>query len=190
MAAGARMNHGKRYACGWSLLFAFTVICSAHAQRATGNARSDPGIVPTQFGKDVDHDVEAVRAATASFKVLDNAVAAGYEREVARCITNPSVGGMGFHHRKLALRDGTLEVDKPEILLYARTPDGQYSLTGVEYIVPVAAWSRSEPPAIMGQTLIRDDSLGIWYLHAWIWQANPLGLFANWNPHVTCHAHG
>jgi hypothetical protein len=147
---------------------------------------SGAGIVPTAFGEAVDRDVTAVRAATESFKVLDNAVAAGYDRNVSQCVQDPSQGGMGFHHKNAALRDGNLEVDRPEILLYARTPDGEYKLTGVEYVVPISAWSRGEPPTIMGQSLKRSDSLGIWYLHVWIWEPNPSGLFADWNPRVKC----
>jgi hypothetical protein len=134
----------------------------------------------------VDRDVEAVRVATESFKVLDNAVAAGYERDVRHCIANPPQGGMGFHHKNPALRDAHLEVERPEILLYARTPDGRYKLTGVEYIVPMSAWSGVEPPTIMGQNLKRSESLGIWYLHVWVWEPNPSGLFADWNPRVSC----
>jgi hypothetical protein len=130
--------------------------------------------------------VTAVRAATEAFKMLDNAVAAGYEREVPQCVQDLPQGGMGFHHKNFALRDANLEVDKPEILLYERTPDGRYKLTGVEYIVPISAWSRTEPPTIMGQNLKRADSLGVWYLHVWIWEPNPSGLFADWNPLVKC----
>jgi hypothetical protein len=143
-------------------------------------------ILPTKFGKAVDRDVTAVRAATESFKLLDNAVAAGYDAHVMQCVQNPPEGGMGFHHAKAALRDSNLEVEKPEILTYARRPDGQYKLTGVEYVVPIAAWSRHEPPSIMGQNLKRAESLGIWYLHVWIWEPNPSGLFADWNPRVKC----
>lgn len=143
-------------------------------------------ILPTKFGTAVDRDVKAVRAATESFKKLDNAVAAGYEHDVPHCVENPPEGGMGFHHKNLALRDANLEVDQPEILLYARAPDGQYKLTGVEYIVPISAWSRSEPPTVMGQNLKRSESLGAWYLHVWIWEPNPSGLFADWNPRVKC----
>jgi hypothetical protein len=40
--------------------------------------------------------------------------------------------------------------------------------------------------AIMGQNLKRADSLGVWYLHVWIWEPNPSGLFADWNPLVKC----
>ena len=143
-------------------------------------------VLPSKFGPAVDRDVRMARAATESFKVLENAIAAGYEGRVARCIENRSEGGMGFHHKNHALRDGRLEIDKPEILLYAHSPDGQYKLTGVEYIVPFSAWSRSEPPAVMGQNLKRSEILGVWYLHVWIWEANPSGLFADWNPRIRC----
>jgi hypothetical protein len=133
------------------------LVSSLHAQQLE--------ILPTKFGPSVDRDVTAVRAATASFKVLENAVAAGYESHVMNCVNNPPEGGMGYHHGKAALRDANLVVEKPEILTYARTPDGHYKLTGVEYVVPFAAWSRNEPPSIMGQSLKRAASLGIWYLH-------------------------
>jgi hypothetical protein len=171
---------------GWSFLLIVASVCSAQAQRSPHDPMSDPDILPTTFGEAVDRDVQAVRAATASFKVLDNAVGAGYERDVAHCVENPAEGGMGFHHKNAALRDGNLQVDKPEILLYERTEDGHYTLTGVEYIVPISAWSRSEPPTLMGRNLTRGDSIGAWYLHVWIWKQNPSGLFADWNPRVKC----
>jgi hypothetical protein len=179
------MNYETRTAFGWPFLLVAAFVCSVHAQRATGDSMSVHGILPTTFGKAVDRDVSAVRAATEAFKVLDHAIAAGYERQVSQCVQDPQ-GGMGFHHKNLALRDANLEVDKPEILMYERTPDGRYKLTGVEYIVPISAWSRTEPPTIMGQNLKRADSLGVWYLHVWIWQPNPSGLFADWNPRVKC----
>lgn len=149
---------------------------------------SSPDILPTAFGAAVDRDVRAARDATEPFKVLDNAVGAGYERDVPRCVAHPSEGGMGFHHRKPALRGAHLDVEKPEILPYARMPDGHYKLTGVEYIVPFSAWSRSEAPVIMGQQLKRSDAIQGWYLHVWIWEQNPSGLFADWNPRVSCGA--
>lgn len=143
-------------------------------------------IVPTGFGEEVDRDIARVRKATEKFKDLDRAVAAGYPREVSGCVQNPPQGGMGFHHQNPAYMDARLEVDRPEILVYERMPGGEYKLNGVEYIVPIDAWSRSEPPTIMGQKLKRAPKLGIWYLHVWIWEPNPSGLFADWNPNVKC----
>ena len=91
-----------------------------------------------------------------------------------------------FHFQNNALLDTTLEVEKPEVLVYERMPDGTFKLNGVEYLVPISAWTRDEPPTIMGQKLKRADKLGIWYLHVWTWEPSPSGIFADWNPRVKC----
>ena len=135
----------------------------------------------------LDSDTAAIRDATREFRSLDSAVAAGYPREVPRCLSHPEQGAMGFHHVNRALLDDTVELERPEILLYSRTPEGEYQLNGVEYIVPYSARPPdAEPPTIMDQELKRSAPLELWYLHAWIWTENPSGLFADWNPRVTC----
>jgi hypothetical protein len=144
-----------------------------------------PGILPSGFGDAVDRDVKTVRDATAPFRSVERAQAAGYKQET-ECVEKPPEGGMGYHFTRHELRDATLEVDQPEVLVYAKRPDGSFKLNGVEYIVPVAAWKNSEPPTIMGQTLKRFDRAGIWYLHVWIWEQSPSGIFADWNPRVKC----
>jgi hypothetical protein len=93
---------------------------------------------------------------------------------------------MGFHFQNNTLLDATLDVEKPEVLVYEKMADGTFKLNGVEYLVPIAAWKREEAPTIMGQKLKRADSLGIWYLHVWIWEPSPPGIFADWNPRVKC----
>jgi hypothetical protein len=93
---------------------------------------------------------------------------------------------MGYHFQNNALLDTTLDVDHPEVLVYERKPDGGFKLNGVEFLVPIAAWTAPEPPRVMGQALKRADRLGIWYLHVWTWEASPSGLFADWNPRVKC----
>ena len=176
------MNSGRGIVSGCLALFVQRVRL-LHAPNATGGSTSGSDILPTSRNR---WTATAAAGRDRVVQVLDNAVAAGYERHVSQCVQNPPQGGMGYHHAKAALRDASLEVDKPEILTYVRTLDGQYKLTGVEYVVPIAAWSRTEPPAIMGQNLKRAESLGIWYLHVWIWEPNPSGLFADWNPRITC----
>ena len=96
---------------------------------------------------------------------------------------------MGYHLIHPALMDAEIELKQPEILVYARAGDGEFELTGVEYAVPLDRWTAAEPPTVMGQSLKRAPSLGIWYLHVWVWRANPKGLFADWNPNVQCTAH-
>jgi hypothetical protein len=143
------------------------------------------------YGEEVERAYEVVRAATAAFHNLDSAVAAGYAGEVAQCFTDslhtPSHGGMGYHHVNRRYLDGTLDVDKPEILLYERESDGGYALNGVEYILPYRFWPRdSTPPMLMGRALFREDTRNYWYTHMWVWTENPAGLFADWNPGVGC----
>jgi hypothetical protein len=144
-----------------------------------------PGILPSGFGDAVDRDVKTVRDATAAFHSVDRAEAVGYKQETD-CVEKPPEGGMGYHFTKRELRDATLEVDKPEVLVYEKRADGSFKLNGVEYIVPLDAWKNSEPPTIMGQTMKRFDRAGIWYLHVWIWEQSPSGIFADWNPRVKC----
>jgi hypothetical protein len=40
----------------------------------------------------------------------------------------------------------------------------------------------------MGQPLKRFDRGGFYYLHVWVWEHSPSGLFADWNPRVKCSA--
>jgi hypothetical protein len=142
-------------------------------------------IVPTGLGEAIDHDVTRLRAATAPFRSIDAAVAAGYPAET-NCVSHPAHGAMGYHSNNMALRDAILDVEKPEVLVYEKRPDGSFRLNGVEFVVPLSAWTKSEPPTIMGQPLKRADSLGFWYLHVWSETINPSGLFADWNPNVKC----
>jgi hypothetical protein len=144
-----------------------------------------PGIIPSGFGDAVDRDVAKVRAATTKFKSSDAAVAAGYAR-VTDCVEHPPDGAMGYHFQNNTLLDTTLDVEHPEVLVYERTPGGEFKLNGVEFLVPISAWPATEPPRIMGQALKRADRLGIWYLHVWTWEPSPSGLFADWNPRVKC----
>ena len=143
------------------------------------------GISRPASGQDMDRDLERIRGATARFKSLDSAVAAGYPRTVSHCMARPE-GGMGYHVSNSALMDATIELERPEILTYARTPAGEFELTGVEYVIPLAQWKADDPPRVMGQAMKKAPSLGIWYLHVWVWRVNPKGLFADWNPRVEC----
>jgi hypothetical protein len=155
------------------------------AAPANAAAADPPPILPTGLGADIDRAVETLRAATERFKDPSVAIAEGYAAE-DRCIEHKAHGAMGYHFNNMALRDATLDLEKPEVLVYEKRPDGTLALNGVEYIVPIAAWTRTEPPAIMGQDLKRADSLGFWYLHVWNWGHSPSGLFADWNPRVKC----
>ena len=149
--------------------------------------RSNPRPASGARSSEIEGAIAQLRAATTAFHDIDAAVAAGYPRTVRDCLVHEHHGAMGYHHANRALADATLELERPEILLYEKRPDGRYALNGVEYIVPYRAWPRdSVPPSIMGQKLKREDDLQIWFLHVWAWSPNPEGLFADFHPDVTC----
>jgi len=152
----------------------------------TSGAGEDPrGVLPSGLGDEIDRAVAEVREATAPFRSIDAALAAGYEQETD-CVEKPEVGGMGYHFTNAELRDGVVELRKPEVLVYGKRADGSFQLNGVEYIVPTKSWTRSDPPVVLGRPMKRFDPAGIWYLHMWIWEPSPSGLFADWNPRVKC----
>jgi hypothetical protein len=39
---------------------------------------------------------------------------------------------------------------------------------------------------LFGQTFERNESLGVYALHAWVWKNNPSGIFVGYNPTVSC----
>ncbi|TFG88787.1 MAG: hypothetical protein E4H17_01805 [Gemmatimonadales bacterium] len=85
--------------------------------------------------------------------------------------------------------DGQVQWDQPEVLVFMPSPDASdgVRLGAVEYVVPMAAWAGEAPPTLFGQTFVPGGPGGVlWTLHVWIWQHNPSGMFAPWNPTVSC----
>jgi hypothetical protein len=174
---------------GGVLVLTGALTCAAVAQTPPADTTQTSDVLPSGLGDAVDRDVARVRGATMKFKTTEAAEAAGYKR-VTDCVASQPYGAMGYHFQNNTLLDTTLDVDHPEVLVYERTPEGGFKLNGVEFLVPISAWSATEPPRIMGQALKRADKLGIWYLHVWTWEPSPSGLFADWNPRVKCGTGG
>ena len=139
----------------------------------------------------VQQQLARLRQVTASFHDINAAGAAGWSAKITDCMASDS-GGMGFHYGNTNLIDGTVRVEQPELLLYEPEKNGKMGLVAVEYIIPYTAHARdAEPPVLFGQKFSRNDTFQLWGLHAWVWRENPSGMFANWNPRVTCaHAPG
>lgn len=136
-------------------------------------------------------DLARIRAATAQYKRLTVASAAGYALlpGLDHCFNNPGTGAMGFHYIQAASIDLSLDLEKPEALVYAPGSNGQVQLAAVEYIVPAGPWDDVHPddlPELMGRSLHLNKELGVYVLHAWVWKNNPEGMYKDWNPKVTC----
>jgi len=143
----------------------------------------------------VASELAAVRRATAKYHDVSAAVAAGYQLGyrgiVTGCVANPTAGAMGYHYFNWAKMDDPAIVEAdPEVLVYHTADDGTLVLGAVEWVVPKPLWEQagnSEPPVVFGQPLHVINPVLNWYLaHAWIWKENPAGMFADWNPDVSC----
>ena len=98
---------------------------------------------------------------------------------------------MGYHYfNKSLIDDLTVDPLKPEGLVYAPGAGGRLQLAAVEYVVPGLASNPpgvAEAPSVFGMDMvILVPAVGFYTLHAWIWGHNPAGMFAHWNPEVSC----
>lgn len=152
-------------------------------QAAEADTRLTRATVAKQLGQ--------VRQATAKYHNVDAALADGY-RPTGHCEESPD-GAMGIHYLNPA-RLGELDPLRPAVLLYLPTHQGQ-RLIGVEYFHVDAdqdLTTDDDVPSLFGQTFngpmvghepgmpIHDD------LHVWVWAHNPAGMFAQWNPALSC----
>jgi hypothetical protein len=129
-----------------------------------------------------------VRAATEGFQSVAAAESAGYVNvNVGECVASPE-GAMGYHFVNFDLVDLELDPQQPEILVFIPDVDGGFRLGAVEYAVPIEPWDAlyDAPPELLGQTLSPNPVLGLYVLHAWLYEENPSGMFADWNPNVSC----
>lgn len=110
------------------------------------------------------------------------------------CAASPD-GGMGIHFIKPDRMAGPIDAAKPQILLYGPTKDGDLALLGVEYWRADADQDLATDPdrpslfgvAFDGPMPGHDAAMPVHYdLHVWLNTPNPSGLFAPWNPKVSC----
>ena len=152
---------------------------------------------------DAAQDLAGARAATAAYHDLATAQHAGYSilRDAAgiACIAEPTMGAMGVHYVDLpAVLDPTIAADHPEAVVYEPTKNGRMKLVALEYVVFKDAWDadHTAAPSLFGQEFMvtpdpnRFGLPAFYSLHAWIWKHNPSedGMFAMWNPDVSCAA--
>jgi hypothetical protein len=140
-----------------------------------------------------------VRHATARYHNIAVAENAGYGRLIdvngVACIDMPGMGAMGVHYVNGSLvGDGEVDALTPEAIVYEPDGAGRLRLVAVEYVVIQQAWHADHlnPPALFGHQFdltVSPNRYGLppfYSLHAWVWQHNPAGVFAMWNPRVNC----
>lgn len=159
-------------------------------QAAGAHGTHDPG---------GSHDPSAllreVRKATKVYRDVDAARAAGY-KAAPDCAEDPKYGGMGIHYANQKLiADGRLDPLRPEILVYQPHPGGKPTLGAVEYFQPDGDQdldTDDDKPSLFGMPFdgpMKGHEPGMpkhYDLHVWLYEHNPAGLFAAWNPRVHC----
>lgn len=103
-----------------------------------------------------------------------------------------SAGGVGYHYVNKA-NVGSLDPARPAALVYADKADDDYvdtdgtgddrRLVAVEWIVKDTGQTA---PTMFGQTFQYNPRSRSFTLRAWLYQPNVNGLFAAYNPDVTC----
>jgi len=160
--------------------------------------------------------LEEVLAATEKYQDVNVALAAGYVRDwLDACetpyhmgITEP-LGTMGIHFLRLDLLgiddQGTrLDVTgthtdfrEPAVLVYEPQADGSLELVALENLISAAAWAaagNADSPTFQGipwEYRAADPSMMVeahYDRHVWV-RENPSGVFAQYNPEVSCEHH-
>ena len=124
--------------------------------------------------------LDQVRDAASKYLDVAKAEAAGYV-DIGLFIPN-----MGWHYMKESLVDGNFDWTRPELLVYADDPcGGKRKLVAVEYAVPLSL-SKRAPAGFVGKADEWDanQQFQLWTLHAWVYEYNPDGVFAAFNPRV------
>ncbi len=132
-------------------------------------------------------EIARLRALLGPYHTVAKAVAGGWTTDITGCLELPGVGGMGHHYANMAwFNDAVVEWDKPELLVFAPSPNKRdgLKLVAVEYIVSAAA--SPTPPVVFGQTMHLLPEINSWILHVWFGDHNPTGIFEDWNPTITC----
>jgi hypothetical protein len=140
--------------------------------------------VVTMTNAHADDDLGDVRAATVKYHSVTRAHQDGYFDPGLPCFDSPGTGqGMGTHLVNGALLNdgGALDRTHPEALVY-EVRSGSLKLVAVEYIVKMT--DSADAPVFLGQTMVANNDLGLWTLHAWIWRDNPLSIFETYNSNV------
>lgn len=127
-----------------------------------------------------------------------------------------SLGSMGIHFFRPDLLGITAEKPRvngngthtdfrqPSILIYEPQPDGSLQLVAVENLVFQKAWhaaGNTTPPSYQGveyDTMQDDPATKVdeahmfephYDRHVWLYRENPNGVFAQFNPNVSCEAY-
>jgi hypothetical protein len=158
-------------------LAALCAVLTASLSYAHGDHDHGPAQKPPPFAI---LQLDQARDAAAQYLDVNEALKDGYV-DIGLFVPN-----MGWHYLNDKLLDSNFDWTRPEILVYADDPcGGGRKLVAVEYAVPFAL-SKRAPHGFVGKADVWDanQQFQLWTLHAWVYEFNPDGVFAGFNPRV------
>jgi hypothetical protein len=163
------------------------------AVSVSASAKQKPPSSPHRTA--LQRELQSVKAATARYHSFKQALRAGYSVAGEPCVASP-LGTMGIHAVNAALMaDPAIDALRPEILLYVPKANGKLRLVGLEYWKADADGNLAtadDRPSVLGQPFDgpmpgHNPTMPVHYdVHVWIWKTNPSGLFAPFNPALSC----
>lgn len=178
----------------------------AEGTSSFGHGHAKPGKVTPAQQRILDRELAAAKRATVRYRDIEVARADGYFQ------VTQFIPGLGLHLVNLGIPNTTFDPARPQILLYEPDEAGELQLVGVSYQVKHV--DETPPKGFAGGadvwhyhenlcfqkggtvTLASDEAAckdvgGLvfqdqtaWLLHAWVWKANPEGVFTEYNPVV------
>jgi hypothetical protein len=148
---------------------------------ATDDHSQDADVSPAAAAQ-----LDELRGMFGGYTDFSAAQAAGYTEAITPCWYHRDHGGQGVHYARTDLIDGVVSLNEPEIVMYEPLADDSHQFLAIEYIVPFDAWQQDNPPELLGREFMRNERLGLYVLHVWLGKDNPSGMFADWNPNVSC----
>ena len=173
-----------------ALLLASLLLGSVGASAASAQGKGNSG-----------RDLLRAAIATAGFHSTHQASRTGYGPfpdgvPLHECISSfDGTGAMGVHWLNPAYLTTDLSPSKPQVLVYEPDAHGRLKLVALEFVVFKADWDAAHPgtmPELFGEMFMstpepnRFEIPAFYSLHVWLWKANPSGLFAPFNPRVSC----
>ena len=143
-------------------------------------------------------NLQRAKAATARYHSFKQATKHGYSVAGEPCVAagGPHSPAMGIHAgNESLLADPAIDPRRPELLLYIPDKHGKLRLVGVEYWKADADQNLAtsgDRPSLFGQPFDgpmpgHNPTMPVHYdLHVWLWDNNPLGVFAQVNSNLAC----
>jgi hypothetical protein len=179
---------------------------SAEGASVFGHGHAKPGKVTPAQRNILDRQLATAKRATARFRDIEVARAGGYFQ------VTQFIPGLGLHLVNLGIGNTSFDPARPQILLYEPNEARELELVGVSYQIKHVdetppqgfaggsdVWhyhenlcfqkggtvtiAGSEEDCMAANGLVFQEQTA-WLLHAWVWKANPEGVFTEYNPAV------